>query len=321
MALPPFDAAARAAIELLRKGATREPIWSRSIGRPTLVDAWISTDELEDQSHVLAAFAYDHRPSHAFNLIVDANFQGLIRGAFVADDPDKVRREWTKLSGLPIRALDEQALADVIGRGIEMFDVYLDPPVSKEVGELMPLLRARLRLLPAPRPIEPRETPDEERDLLIEAFGVSKEAVGLEDINGGPAADLARWFVDFACDFGAGDPLRWSPIAAEILLGDWLPRKATLDQAEIDALPKVLARFVRFSAQRKGLSDDIIAETIEAVERFTPDFVEGMADDERAGPAKELARELLAGGIDLTDESAVQRWIDDRNKEPSIRRP
>ena len=148
----------------------------------------------------------------------------------------------------------------------------------------------------------------------------SPEAVGLEDVGGNPSVDLARWFVDFACDYGAGDPLRWSPIAVEILLGDWLPRKATLDQAEIDALPEVLHRFVRFSAQRKGLSDDIIAGTLEAVDRFAPDFVEGMADNDRAGPAKQLARELLAAGIDLTDPSAVQRWIDERNDGLDIRR-
>ena len=49
----------------------------------------ISTDELDDQSSVAAAFAYDHWPPHAFNLIIDANFQGLIRSIFVARDPDK----------------------------------------------------------------------------------------------------------------------------------------------------------------------------------------------------------------------------------------
>ena len=195
-----------------------------------------------------------------------------------------------------------------------MYDLYVDPPVSEEVDELMPLLRARLRLLPAPRPIEPPETTDEERAALVVAFAASPDAVSLEAIGGSPSADLVRWFVDFACDYGAGDPIRWSPIAVEILLGDWLPRKATLDQDEINALPEVLRRFVRFSGRRKGLSDDIVAETLEAVDRFTPDFVEGMADDERAGPAKQLARELLAAGIDLTDESAVQRWIDERNE-------
>jgi hypothetical protein len=87
-----LDAAAREAVEKLRTAATPEPVWSRSIGRPVLVDASISTDELDDQSTVLAAFAYARRPAHAFNLIIDANFQGLIRSIFVTNDPDEVRR-------------------------------------------------------------------------------------------------------------------------------------------------------------------------------------------------------------------------------------
>jgi hypothetical protein len=314
IAPPPFDIAARGAVERLREVRVPEPVWGRMVGRPVLVDAWISTDELDDQSNLLAAFAYAHRPPHAINLIIDANFQGLIRDAFVAVDPDKVRREWTAASGLPIRPLDEQALADLLGRGIEMFDTYVDPPVTDQGGQLMPLLRARLGLLPTPRPIEPRETSDEEREKLVVAFAASTEAAGLGTAWGGSATDLARWFVDFACDYGAGDPLRWSPIAVEILLADWLPRKAILEPAEIEALPEVLRRFVRFSARRKGLADDVVTETLEAVDRFAPDFAEGMVDDARAGPAKQLIRDLRASGIDLTDESAVQRWVQGHNQ-------
>ena len=99
IAAPPLEDAAWEAVALVRASGTPEPVWSRSIGRPTLVDAWISTDELDDQSNVLAAFACDRRPPHAVNLIVDANFQGLIQSAFAADNPDKVRREWTRASG------------------------------------------------------------------------------------------------------------------------------------------------------------------------------------------------------------------------------
>lgn len=327
LAEPPLVEAARSAIAHLRAGRVPEPMWSRSIGRPTLVEAWISTDELEDQSNVLAAFAYEHRPAHAINLIVDANFQGLIRDAFVADDPDKVRREWSAVSGLPISELAEQAIADVLGRGIEMFDGYLDPPVTDEVRRLMPLLRARLRLLPVPRSIEPRKVPDRERRQLVRAFVESPEAGatagsrarasagrGAGGTTRRTATDLARLFVDFACDYGAGDPLRWSPIAVEILLADWLPRKAFPEADEIEALPEVLRRFVRFSAQRKGLSDEVIAETFEAIDRFAPDFSEGMADTERAGPAKQLVLEMHAAGIDMTDDEAVGRWIDERNR-------
>jgi hypothetical protein len=70
---------------------------------------------------------------------------------------------------------------------------------------------------------------------------------------------------------------------------------------------------VRFSARRKGLADDLVAETLDAVDHFARDFVEGMADDDRSGPAKQILAGLRASGVDLTDEAAVQRWIDKRN--------
>jgi len=316
IATPPFSDAARQAIEHLRSASIPEPLWSPTIRRPALVDAWISTDELDDQSHLLAAFAYEHRPPHAINLIIDANFNGLIRDAFVAYDPEKVRREWIRASGLPIRPLSEQALADRLGRGIEMFDTYLDPPVTDEAEQLMPLLRARLRLLPAPRPIDTPEVSEAEREALTAAFAASPQAAALGEIDGYPATDLARWFIDFACDYGAGDPLRWSPIAVEILLTDWLPRKVVLESGEIDAVPGVLRSFVHHAADRKGLASHVFAETLEAIDRFARDFAEGMADEDRAGPAKEIALAMRTSGIDLTDDAAVQRWIEERNRAP-----
>jgi hypothetical protein len=152
--------------------------------------------------------------------------------------------------------------------------------------------------------------PEEERAEIVDAFVASREAAGLQE-----AADLVRLFVDYACDYGAGDPLRWSPIAVEILLADWLPRKAILEPDEVDVLPEVLRRFVRHAARRKGIADDVFAETLETVDRFAPDFAAGMADDDRAGPANELGLALRAAGVDLADEAAIQAFIDARNAE------
>jgi hypothetical protein len=87
-----------------------------------------------------------------------------------------------------------------------------------------------------------------------------------------------------------------------------------LEPDEIEVLQEILRRFVRFSARRKGLTEEVLAATLEAVDRFAPDFVAGMADDDRAGPAKQLARDLRASGIDLADPTAVRRWIDERNE-------
>jgi hypothetical protein len=316
MATPPLDDVVDAAIGRLREARVPEPIWSRSIGRPVLVDAWISTDELDDQSNVLVAFAYEGRPPHAINAIVDANFKGLIRDLFVADDPAKVRREWIAVSGLPIRALSEQALADVLGQGVRMYDIYLDPPVAKEVDLLMPLLRSRLNLLPEPREVEPAEVPEELREELVADFSSSPEAADLGSDGGVDRAELARWFVDFACDYGAGDPLRWSPIALEILLTDWLPRKAVIEPERVAAILEVLKRWVSYCGRRKGLTVELLAENLTAVDAFTSDFTEGMIDEDRAGPAKQIALELQRAGVDLTDAAAVQRVIDAWNAAP-----
>jgi hypothetical protein len=314
-ASPPLEDEARAAADRVRASGTPEPIWSRTIGRPALVDAWISTDELEDQSLLVATFAYDRRPPHAITGILDYNFHGLLRDVGVAGDPAGVRREWVEHSRMPIRALSEQVLADLWGRAIELHDVYLDPPVTEDGHELMPLLRSRLRLLPAPREIEAPEVPEEERRAIVEAFVTSPEAAGLPAVGGAPIADLASWFVDYACDYGAGDPLRWSPIAVELLLVDWLPRKAILEPAEVEALPEVLRRFVRYAVRRKGLAEEVFAETLETIDHFSPEFAAGMADEDAAGPAKQLFLEMRAAGVDVADEAAVQAFIDARNAE------
>ncbi len=309
---PPLDAAARDAVEHLRSARVPEPIWSSLIGRPTLVDAWASTDELDDQTQLLAAFAYEGLPAHAFSFIVDANFQGLIRDAFVANDPAKVRREWIAVSGLPIRALGPQDLADLLGQGVRMYDLYLEPPVTDEVDRLVPLVRSRLKLLPPPRDIPEPETTEEERERLVDAFLASPEAAGLGSDRDHTAV-ICHHLVDFACDYGAGDPLRWSPIAVEICLVDWFPRKVILEGGNATAVPDVLRRWIRYSGRHKGLSDDLVAETLQAVDTFANVFAEGMADEQSAGPAKQIAAKMLADGIDLTDEGAVARWIDTHN--------
>jgi len=153
MATPPFDAAADASVTALAALGVPEPAWSRSVTRPALVETWISTDELDDQSNIAATFAYDGQTPHVIVFLTDANFGGLIRQAFIGANPGQVRDQWTRASAVPIRPLSEQELADRLARGIEAFDETLDPPIDAEARQLMPLLRARLRLLPPPRPL------------------------------------------------------------------------------------------------------------------------------------------------------------------------
>ena len=45
----------------------------------------------------------------------------------------------------------------------------------------------------------------------------------------------------FGADYGPGDPLRWSPVAVEIILDDWIPRKIVADAAYLSKAPRAAA--------------------------------------------------------------------------------
>lgn len=297
------------AVGRLRAAFTPEPIWARTVGRPAFVDAWIMTDEPEDQSNLVMSFAYGGQEPHTIVAMIDANFWGMVRMASVAGAPEPVLKVWREAAGLDAVRISAQDLADRLARGLTAFDETLDPPVDDDALLLIPLLRSRLRLLPKARQIDPPYVTQRARDLLLREFAASPEATSLGRIGRSRAANLASWFIDFACDHGAGDPVRWSPVASEILLLDWLPRKVMLDADEVPRVPDVLRAFVRFAGRRKGLPESLVGETVAAIDGFEPDYLAAMADPGRGGPASEIVTAMLRDGVDLHDPAAVQRWI------------
>lgn len=301
---PPMADAARAASVRMRAGGVADARWSMAIGHPQFVGAWASTDELGDQTQLVGEFAYPDLEPHAVVTMVDHNFQGLVRQAMVAPSADGMRSTWTDLSGMAIRAVDAQELADLWARALMMLDLYLDPPIDDEVPRLAPLLRSRLSLLPPAREIPWPEVKAGARRSLVAEFRRSRHASGI-----GSLASLARYLVDFKCDYQDGDPLRWSPILVEIALADWFPRKVDLEDHEIDALAGVLRRWIRFAGEKRGLAEPAIVETLAAVDTFEPDYLAAMRDPNAAGPAKGLVQAMQEAGVDLTDKRAVNAWI------------
>jgi hypothetical protein len=131
-----------------------------------------------------------------------------------------------------------------------------------------------------------------------------------------PAIELADLFVSCRLERLDADPLRWSPIAVELCLLDWLPRKATLNDADIRAVPGALKRWVRFAGRKKGLAADAIEETLSTIDAFAAGYRRAMGDGSRFGAAKSLADAMKGDGVDLTDggqgrpgdEAARRTW-------------
>jgi hypothetical protein len=237
---------------------------------------------------------------------VDNNLGGVVKDAFAIgqpyDDVEAVSREhsdadtaWTPVEPGQARALLEQA--------IEFGSIVFPPLETDTWPACRPLVRWLLRTLPeggvAP---SVHEWSDDETEQLAEAFLSSAFGEGFDDEEHRSLLDDLMWF---GTSQGTGDPLRWSPVNVEILLADWYPRKVVGEAALLAKLPQLLRAFIRFSHDREGLRPALTRETLDAVDRWEPDYQQAIRSSRPQG-AEALARMLRESGTSwsLEDELA-----------------
>jgi len=134
----------------------------------------------------------------------------------------------------------------------------------------------------------------DKRAMLAAEFLASDEAEDLSDRSS--ASHCADRIIDYGCDHDFGRPLRMSPTKVETFLLGWLPRKVMLSFAEQDAMPHVLAAWVRWSGRRRELPEQLIAETLETVFNSISAFAEAYRDPAEFGLEYALVRRLLPDG-------------------------
>ena len=125
---------------------------------------------------------------------------------------------------------------------------------------------------------------------------------------------IGEWLVRFGCETGTGDPLRWSPVSVEMLLVDWYPRNVFDPPDLMQRVPDLVKAFVRFAHDRRHIPPYLTEETVAAVERWTPVYLDAAM---RAGrsPRDSVARMIrVAAGVDADDET----WEDDEDLIDSV---
>lgn len=120
-------------------------------------------------------------------------------------------------------------------------------------------------------------------------------------------ADLLETLLWFGTDYGPGDPLRWSTVAVEILLLDWIPRKIVADVPYLAKAPEVLRAFIRFSHCERGIRAELTAETLDAVDAYEPEYQRLIRSPRPQGPAALFA----AMGAPWLDELGDDAWDDE----------
>ena len=270
--------AARAADRLARSGVS-EPAWAGEVGQATPTEAWrLSEDYYGDGYAIFVGFTRPGAAAHTVNVYIDRNLGGIAKDAFVAAEPlddvlDAVRRT---LADEDVD-LEQQDLADAAAEIRTAFgctDRTLGPPGSDTLLAVRGLIEARLRLLPPNGQVaEWPSLTDPERDALLDEFCASPEAAGL---SGCPdLAAVAHDILSFTCDYLDGRPLRWSPTVVEVFLADWFPRKISAGRDYFAQVPQVTKSWIRFAGRIRHIDGRHVAETLTAVDRWTPELLGG----------------------------------------------
>ncbi len=316
---------AQAAAESLRAAGVPDPPWAAIIGHPEFLGCWTAVDPFDDQCGYYLHFRYRGHGQHVVMALRDENLGGIIKDASFGElrtgsDP---RKHAESQPDVVVSDADPGVVAQQIAQALATGDMFIDNAWTHDFRDARGLLAARLRCLPAPaksaepaeREPEPEPLGEDERVALADEFLDSPQAPACHQ-----AAAITMHCIDSRCDYGDGDPLRWSPAVVELFLLDFVPRKVVLEPDEIEAVPDVLRAWVRFALGKRGLAEHLIAETEEAVREFTPDYREAVADPANFGPAKAMLGALHAAGVDIEDKSAVDAWIAEWNARPQHER-
>ncbi|MFC3999144.1 hypothetical protein ACFOVU_24715 [Nocardiopsis sediminis] len=322
--------------ELTERGV-RRPAWADSLGRVHPVAAYVSGSGFADTDDIICVFRYtggeddgegegeedEDGTEHALIAVVDHNSGGILRDAWVTTKVDRLLEHcrsaaaggdpmatFTPLRPARARGLLEDALrrTDLAldGAGERPSAAGPDSPglISGSLAAHHALLRARVRALPRPStraPLRPVWRRDR-RATLAARFLASDAAAELSDSYA--ASRCVDHIIAYGCDVDGGRPMRVSPRKVEAFLLTWLPRRLILLPEEQEAMPHVLAAWIRWAGPRTGLPEVAVGATLDALWEATSAFTTSYLDLAASfGLRQEVIRRLLPDG----DLSALPR--------------
>jgi hypothetical protein len=314
-----------AATELEPKGVPT-PAWGARVGRAVPTEAWIGGDVYGDQELLLVGFAYPEsapgagdESHHSICVLVDHLLGGRAKDAYPAAPLPQTLARWREVEGdgLTLCPVSLAAVAGRLATALAATDFGDDHPSGdhsfyrgRSLAELRALLAARLAVLPPGTSPSAGELDADARTALVSEFLSSPEAVGL--LAEPAVVGLCHSLVSYRCDFGDGDPRRWSPTLAGLCLLEHFPTRVSLDEPDIALVPDVLSAWVRFAGRGRGLPEAALGRILDAIAACREGFERAMGDAARYGPPpKRFSGAMLAQGIDLTDDAAVSEWLAD----------
>ena len=228
----------------------------------------------------------------------------LTDGLVLGQSIDEVRRLMAIDEDVTIADIEPSELRGRLDDVIWSAHHTLPPPVTETWPDNAILIEWAVRKLPEPsaRP-EWEPMSDEAEARFIESFLASDErrSLGAGDQEVGEAVAMMLWFKD---GYTNGDPHRWGPGQTEYFLTDWALRKVIGDDSALRRYPEILRALIPWCHRQIGLAPRHTANTLEALDHFEPDFLEGLKPGRPTGiDALIQATQPFLLGSDPTDEA------------------
>ncbi len=290
---------ARARRALARR-AHSLPDWLTGLGQTRVYKAIEMVEVLGDGDDLLIGVRLPAGQEIALVVYIDHNIGTVVKDGFAVPGPlaelVRVMRRRSDSRDVTFRDI---SLADARARAEEAVQVgaRMFPPAESETWPACrPLVEWVLRLMPkGGTGYQHPEWTEEQTEELAESFFASPFGRPLDDMDHRDLLDAILWF---GTDYGPGDPMRWSAVAVEMILIDWIPRKLEPNVKLLTKAPDLLRAFARYCHDARGIRPGLTAETLQSVDRFEPEYQRLIRSPRLQGPTALLAAVGALGDAD-----------------------
>lgn len=281
------------------------PGWLASLDKASVYRAVEMTDPLGDGEEIMLGVRLATKDEFTLLLYIDHNLGTVVKDAVGVPAPISAVVDQMDASKIDpdvrLRTFDladaRARLEEAVERGARTF-----PPIESDTWPgCRPLVEWAMRGLPTGGAsyIRP-EWSERKKKALARRFFASDFGAELDSAD---HRDLLGNLIWFGSDYGPGDPLRWSPVAVEMVLVDWIPRKIRADVRYLAKAPKLLRAFIRFCHAERHVRPDLTDDTLAAVDAFERTYMEIIRTPRPIGAAALLdAIGVLGPDSDLPPE-------------------